>query len=146
MGRDLRVSKKENLCEGIFFLRDSTARHSIIIRMHRERERECVREKKKLQVALLVFVCWRFFSFWTLDFWLWLGELEGELGWVGLGWAREWAWNGMGWDGIGWDLECLLACLYRRYFSPSSFFFLSFLFIFLKPYLTYFFLIANVWC
>ena len=102
MGRDLRVSKKENLCEGIFFLRDSTGRHSIIIACT-EKERECVRERRKSYRlrCLFLFVCWLFFFF---DFGLlafgfgwenWKGSWVG-LGWVGLGERVGMEWNGMG--------------------------------------------------
>jgi hypothetical protein len=90
-GRDLRVSKKENCARDFFFGFDRQAFNNH--RMHRERERVCEREKKKLQVALLVFLFVGGFFFWTFGF----GWENWKGGWVGLGErvGMEWAWDGI---------------------------------------------------
>lgn len=85
------LAKKRTCARDFFFGFDRQAFNNH--RMHGERERVCVREKKKLQVALLVFLFVGGFFFWTFGF----GWENWKGGWVGLGErvGMEWAWDGI---------------------------------------------------
>jgi hypothetical protein len=92
------LAKKRTCARDFFFGIRQAGIH--IHRMHRERERVCER-RKSYRLRCLFFCLLVFFFFWTFGF--------GWENWkgVGLGWVREWAWNG---HGMGFRvLACLLA-------------------------------------